>query len=278
MSNNEKGETTGGSATHSAITVTDANFEDLVLKSDTPVIVDFWAGWCRPCVALAPSMELLAAEFAGKLIVAKLDVEANTQSMEKYQVQGLPSLLFFHKGDLVQRHVGAAPRADLRIAFEKFLTERGVLQQSLAPKAQAALDEAIAAAEAHKAQQLAAAFQEFTVRVPAFREFDAVRIAFLKAIAPDLPPEQSKIAARGAAGEFDEEVYGLFVETRGRIEEEERFADLAQRQQATIEEVNSDENRRHSQEHMAKVMAADEEYSATIEAARKRIQETHEAA
>jgi len=91
------------------IHVSDAVFEQAVLKSQIPVLVDFWAPWCGPCRMVAPSLEKLAGEYAGKIIVAKVNTDDNPDYAMKYGVQGIPTLLFVRDGQEVDRIVGAAP-------------------------------------------------------------------------------------------------------------------------------------------------------------------------
>ncbi|GMG85924.1 thioredoxin TrxA [Biformimicrobium ophioploci] len=99
---------------HDAIVnVTDAEFEAEVLKSDVPVLVDFWATWCGPCKMIAPVLDDLAGTYAGKLKICKVDVDANKQAAAKYNVRGIPTLLLFKGGNVEGMKVGALSRAQL---------------------------------------------------------------------------------------------------------------------------------------------------------------------
>lgn len=92
------------------IEATSENFAGDVLGSDVPVLVDFWAEWCMPCKMIAPLLEEISAEYDGKLTIATLNVDANPSIASDYDVVSIPSLLLFKNGELVRRHVGAAPR------------------------------------------------------------------------------------------------------------------------------------------------------------------------
>ncbi|MEL6697674.1 MAG: thioredoxin [Bacteroidota bacterium] len=95
------------------IQITDANFEEAVLKSDLPVLVDFWAAWCGPCKAIAPVLEEMAEELDGQVVIGKLDVDANPTISGEFGVMSIPTLLVFKNGEMVDRHVGTAPKAIL---------------------------------------------------------------------------------------------------------------------------------------------------------------------
>ncbi len=103
------------------IHVTDAAFEKTVLQSQLPVIVDFWAPWCGPCKMIAPVLEKIAREYAGKLIVAKVNTDENPEWAIRYGVQGIPTLLFIANGKVLHRQVGAAPERIIRNIVEQFL-------------------------------------------------------------------------------------------------------------------------------------------------------------
>jgi thioredoxin 1 len=102
--------------------VTDAAFEKFVLKSTLPVIVDFWAPWCGPCKMVAPVLDKIAKEQAGKLVVAKVNTDENSEWAIKYGVQGIPTMLFVANGKVVQQQVGALPEPALRKVLDRFLT------------------------------------------------------------------------------------------------------------------------------------------------------------
>jgi thioredoxin 1 len=90
--------------------VTDATFDEIVINAGRPAMVDFWAVWCGPCRMIAPHVEALAGEFAGRAVVAKLDVDSNRQTAIRYGIQSIPTLLFFKGGTLVDRVVGAVDK------------------------------------------------------------------------------------------------------------------------------------------------------------------------
>ncbi|MBN8707529.1 MAG: thioredoxin [Bacteroidetes bacterium] len=98
------------------VTVTDSSFEQEVIKSGEPVLVDFWAAWCGPCKMIAPILEEMSAEYAGKLKIAKVDVDSNPVIATKYGIRSIPTLLVFKNGVVVDQIVGAMPK--------KMLTEK----------------------------------------------------------------------------------------------------------------------------------------------------------
>ena len=103
------------------INVTDAAFEKTVMQSELPVIVDFWAPWCGPCKMVAPILDKLAKELAGKVIIAKVNTDDDAQWAQKFSVQGIPTMLFVANGKVVHRQVGALPEPMLRQVVTQFL-------------------------------------------------------------------------------------------------------------------------------------------------------------
>ena len=93
-----------------ALEITDATFEDVVLNSDKPVVVDFWAAWCGPCRMVGPIIDELSNEYAEKAVVSKVDVDENQQFAAKYGVRNIPTVLVFKNGEVVARQVGVAPK------------------------------------------------------------------------------------------------------------------------------------------------------------------------
>ncbi|MDO9593827.1 MAG: thioredoxin [Lutibacter sp.] len=104
-----------------AIEVTDATFDEVVLKSDKPVMVDFWAAWCGPCRMVAPIMDQLTAEYDGKAVIVKVDVDANQKFAAEYGVRNIPTVLVFKNGEVVEKQVGVAPKATYAQKIEAHL-------------------------------------------------------------------------------------------------------------------------------------------------------------
>ncbi len=93
-----------------ALEITDATFEEVVLNSDKPVLVDFWAAWCGPCRMVGPVIDEVSEEYEGKAVVGKVDVDANQEFAAKYGVRNIPTVLLFHKGEMISRQVGVSPK------------------------------------------------------------------------------------------------------------------------------------------------------------------------
>jgi thioredoxin 1 len=106
----------------STVKVTDESFERDVLQSQTPVLVDFWAEWCGPCKQIAPALEQIAEELAGKVIVAKVDIEASPTTPSRYGVRGIPTMMLFRGGQMTSMKVGAMPKQKIL----DWLNEAGV--------------------------------------------------------------------------------------------------------------------------------------------------------
>ena len=103
------------------IKVTDETFEELVLKSSVPVLVDYWAEWCGPCKMIAPVLDEIAQDYDGKLIVAKLNIDENDQTPAKYGVRGIPTLMLFKDGNIEDTKVGALAKQQLSLFLDSNL-------------------------------------------------------------------------------------------------------------------------------------------------------------
>ena len=99
--------------------VSDGKFNEEVLQSDLPVLVDFWAPWCRPCLAIAPAVEELAKEYSGRIKVGKMNVDENPQTPSTFGIRGIPTLILFKGGKVVNQVVGAVPKTRLKSVIEE---------------------------------------------------------------------------------------------------------------------------------------------------------------
>ena len=102
-----------------ALQFTQENFEQEVLKSDVPVLVDFWAEWCMPCVALAPTIEELADEYSGKVKVGRVDTDANRNLAAQYQISAIPTVILFQNGSIAKKFVGLTSKRDFKQALDR---------------------------------------------------------------------------------------------------------------------------------------------------------------
>src|SRR5437588_9216022 len=113
-------------ATQTVIEATDANFDESVLKSDVPVLVDFWAAWCGPCKMIAPLIDELAASYTGKVKVMKMDVDKNVATPVRYSVRGIPTLLLFKDGQVKEQIVGACAKEKIENAMKKYISTAAI--------------------------------------------------------------------------------------------------------------------------------------------------------
>lgn len=104
-----------------ALEITDENFQDLVMKSDKPVMIDFWAEWCGPCRMVGPIVEEIHNDYEGKAIIGKVDVDKNPQLSVQFGVRNIPTILFVKNGEVVDKSVGAVPKAQLTSKLDAIL-------------------------------------------------------------------------------------------------------------------------------------------------------------
>ncbi|MBS4013088.1 MAG: thioredoxin [Bacteroidetes bacterium] len=104
-----------------ALEFTDANFEELVIKSDKPVLVDFWAEWCGPCRMIAPIVNELANDYEGKALIGKVDVDSNPEISARFGIRNIPTILFIKNGEVVDKQVGAVPKNVLSAKIDALL-------------------------------------------------------------------------------------------------------------------------------------------------------------
>ncbi len=105
-------------AGNNTLTFSDTDFDQDVLRSDVPVLVDFWAEWCGPCRMMAPTIDVVATEYAGKVKVGKLDVDSNGGTAMRYNIRGIPTLLLFKGGHVVEQRVGAVGKSEVQKMIE----------------------------------------------------------------------------------------------------------------------------------------------------------------
>ena len=103
------------------ITIDDSNFDQIVLQADKPVLVDFWAPWCRPCLMVAPILDELAGEYSGRVSIARMDVDKNPKTAAKYNIMSIPTLLLFKNGQPVSQIIGFKPKEELKRSLDAAL-------------------------------------------------------------------------------------------------------------------------------------------------------------
>lgn len=108
-------------ASENVLEITDENFEAEVLQSEVPVLVDFWAEWCMPCRMLAPTIDEIAGDYAGKVKVGKMDTDANRNTGIKYQISAIPTVMIFKDGELAKKFVGVTSKGDLAAALDEIV-------------------------------------------------------------------------------------------------------------------------------------------------------------
>jgi thioredoxin 1 len=118
-------------AGNDTLTFTDTTFDKDVLNSEVPVLVDFWAEWCGPCRMMGPTVDQVATEYAGKIKVGKLDVDANQQTAMRYGIRGIPTVLLFKGGQVVEQKVGAIGKPEFQKILEKHLPSQAESKSSL---------------------------------------------------------------------------------------------------------------------------------------------------
>ena len=107
--------------TNKPVAISDANFEQEVIQSDGPVLVDFWAEWCGPCRALTPVLESLSDEYSGRAKIAKVDVDANQQTAMKFGIRSIPTVMLFNNGEVVDSFIGVRPKTDYAASIDKLI-------------------------------------------------------------------------------------------------------------------------------------------------------------
>ena len=124
-------------AVESIVELSDANFDQEVLQSEQPVLVDFWAAWCGPCKALGPTVDEIATQYAGKVKVAKMDVDRNQATPMRYNIRGIPALLLFKGGKVADQIIGYVPKDTIERSLAKVVTAEAAANTTPAPVAAA---------------------------------------------------------------------------------------------------------------------------------------------
>ncbi|MCX7773087.1 MAG: thioredoxin [Clostridia bacterium] len=108
-------------ASEKVLTITNANFDEMVLQSKVPVLLDFWALWCGPCKAIAPTLDELASEYDGRFVIGKINVDEESALIQNFNIMSIPTLIVYKDGQQAERVVGARSKADLKLLMDKYL-------------------------------------------------------------------------------------------------------------------------------------------------------------
>jgi thioredoxin 1 len=249
------------------IDVSDETFEDVVLSNDQPVLVDFWAEWCGPCVAFAPKVNAVANEFNGRLVVAKVDIDKNKRWADKLGVRSIPTLLYFYKGQLVRRSLGGVAAGKLKLEIENFLKETGADSTHVSAEAQSRFDEQLHTADTRMKDRIAAGLKVYH-ELPELAELERIRRPMVEQAEQLAAADKAKLEA----GEITTEKYQEALGNAFRVvHDDPKNAELIAEIEKALEGLKTDSAKKAQDKFFAEIAAAEQEYDAAVDAARKEL-------
>jgi thioredoxin reductase (NADPH) len=251
------------------VEVTETDFDEVVLKSGLPIVVDCWAAWCGPCMAIAPKIEAIAKEYHGKLVIAKLEIAKDPAAFERFGLVGIPTLILYKNGVEVKRLSGQEPMQQLRQEFDNLIALT-VVNSDEVKAAKAELDAATLVALRQLGIAKAKAFDEIAKRFPESTQQLVDASQPFEAEVDRRVVELKEKFDKGMVSEA--EYFGARVEARQQVDADPQFASQMAAYQAAMVDLNT-ALAPHMDDYMALLNKCDDDFNASLEPARKKYED-----